>query len=195
VACIYVYFDYKTQTQTQKRQDLSSLLSSLLGQLVRQGDQITPEIKSTYKAYKSGDMQPTPDEYLRMLKSQIKLFSKAFVVVDALDECLNDSETNTQNDFLKALRQLPHKAHILFTSRPDISIGKKIQPNAKLEIRANPIDLRKYLEYRIQDREVLRDFIKKGEKKDKLFLSKTLDAIVEKTQGMYVQSTQVQFKQ
>jgi hypothetical protein len=157
---------------------LLNLLPSLLGQLVRQGSEITPEIKSLYKASKAREMNPNPEEYLRMLKSQISLFSKVFVIVDALDECLNDSE------FLKALQQLPSKAHVLFTSRPDISIGQKIRADSELEIRADPSDLRKYLEYRIENRDHLSKLVKQGVKKDKAFLNRALDAIVERSQGM-----------
>jgi hypothetical protein len=163
---------------------LLNLLPSLLGQLVRQGSEITPEIKSLYKASKAREMNPNPEEYLRMLKSQISLFSKVFVIVDALDECLNDSETNTQDEFLKALQQLPSKAHVLFTSRPDISIGQKIRADSELEIRADPSDLRKYLEYRIENRDHLSKLVKQGVKKDKAFLNRALDAIVERSQGM-----------
>jgi archaellum biogenesis ATPase FlaH len=163
---------------------VTNLLSSLLAQLVQQGSQITTEIKGIYKAWKIRGMYPSHDELLRMIKSQIEPFSKVFIVVDALDECLNDPETNTTDEFLKALRQLPNKVHLLFTSRHDISIGRKVQADSELEIRADSNDLRRYLETRIKSRENLRNLIEKGLDKDKLFLDKALDSIVKRSQGM-----------
>lgn len=167
---------------------MSNLLSSLLGQLVKQalagGGQITREIKSIYKNWQNRQIPLGQDEYLRMINSQFKSFSKVFVVVDALDECLNDTETNTQDEFLKALNQLPEKAHILFTSRQDISIEKKVQADSKLEIQANPDDLKRYLDKRIKGLDRLTEVIENGKRKDKEFLHKALNAIVEKSQGM-----------
>jgi len=165
-------------------QDVPNLISSLLAQLVQQGSQITDETKAIYRAWKDKGAYPSLDDLLLMLKSQVKAFFKVFIVVDALDECLNDQETNIADDFLRALHQLPRNAHLLFTSRNDISIGSKVQADSKLEIRADSNDLRRYLESRIKSREPLKNLIEKEAEKDKSFLDRALNAIVERSRGM-----------
>jgi hypothetical protein len=180
IACIYIYFEYRDR----RRQDLANLLSSLLAQLVRSGDIISPDVKEIHQAWKRKGMYPSPDEYLRMLKSQAESFSKVFIVIDALDECLNDPETNTMNDFLKALHQLPQKVHVLFTSRHNTSIGQKIKVDRKLEIVAKKDDLRRYVENRINSFEHLKLLVNKRVKQDECFLDKVLDAIAARSQGM-----------
>jgi hypothetical protein len=121
-----------------------------------------------------------------MLISQTKLFTKVYIVVDALDECLDDIETNTRNRFLKALDELPQQVHILYTSRPINSIGQKIQANSELEIVANGDDLRKYFDSRINNVDNLKALVDVGVKKDSQFLKKVLDSIVTRCQGMQV---------
>jgi hypothetical protein len=131
-------------------------------------------------------MYPSPDEYLLMLRSQIKSFSRVFIVLDALDECLDDAETNTMNSFLKALDQLPQNIHVLFTSRHDISIGQRVRADRELEIFASKRDLKIYLESRINSLENLRRLVDTGVQKDRFFLDRVLDTIVARSQGMQV---------
>ena len=131
-------------------------------------------------------MYPSSDEYLLMLRSQIKSFSRVFIVLDALDECLDDPETNTMNSFLKALDQLPRNVHVLFTSRPDISIGQRVRADRELEISADSRDLKMYLESRINSLEHLRRLVDTGVQKDRFFLDRALDTIVARSQGMQV---------
>lgn len=121
-----------------------------------------------------------------MLISQTKSFSKVYIVVDALDECLDDIDTNTRNRFLKALDELPQQVHILYTSRPINSIGQKIQADRELEIVANGDDLRKYFDSRIKNVDNLKALVDVGVKKDSQFLKKVLNTIVTRCQGMQV---------
>jgi ankyrin repeat protein len=182
IACVYIYFDYKDQ----KRQDLTNLLSSLLAQLVRNRDQISQETKAKHDNWMDRGINPSSDEYLAMLISQIKSFDRVFIVIDALDECVDNPETNTRNNFLKAIQQLPQRVHILFTSRPVISIEQRVKADRQLEIVANNDDLRKYLESRINAFENLRHLVDIGVQKDSSFLDNILRTIVKKSQGMQV---------
>ena len=122
-----------------------------------------------------------------MLKSQVEAFSRVFIVVDALDECLNDAETNTMDNVLKALHQLPENVHMLFTSRHDISIDQKVKPDRKLKVLAADDDLRKYFDSQIASNNHLKRMIDKGVQRDKLFRDNVLSAVVAKSQGMQVQ--------
>ncbi|KAH8682874.1 hypothetical protein BGZ60DRAFT_443458, partial [Tricladium varicosporioides] len=181
-ACIYVYFDYKDQ----QRQDLTNILSSLLAQLIRIRTVISPEVKNLHNTLKTKGMYPSPEEHLQMLKSQVRSFSKVFIVVDALDECLNDAKASTMDEFLEALRQLPENVHFLFTSRPDISIGSKIEADRSIDIVARDSDLKLYLKNYVKSHDELKHMVEKARKKDKSFLTRFLKAIVTSSQGMFL---------
>jgi hypothetical protein len=131
-------------------------------------------------------MYPTPDEYLRMLKSQVKSFSRVFIVVDALDECLNEPKSNTRDDFLETLGQLPQNVHVLYTSRYNIGTRQKVQADNEIQIVARDDDLSRYLKNYINRRQHLRDFVATGIKKDKSFLDKVLNDIIGRSRGMQV---------
>jgi hypothetical protein len=183
MACIYVYFDYRDR----KKQTLTNLLSSLLAQLVRKGDSISPEIKRKHEDWVKTRVNPTSNEYLHMLESEVRSFSKVYIVIDALDECLSDLNANILDNFLTALKKLPHHVHLLFLSRVDPSIELKVDANSKLEIVAKEDDIRRYVKSRIDDCGSLQAVVKRGREKNNNFLAKVCGAVVERCQGMYVQ--------
>lgn len=185
ITCIYVYFDF----MEQRKHDLISLLSSLLAQLIQARDFISEEVKEIHRVLKVTGGYPSSDDLLSMLRYQMKLFSRVFIVVDALDECPNDTtsiETNTMDKFLKVLHQLPSNAHILYTSRHDIRIGQGVEADCELEIVAHDTDLRNYFENQIKGLEHLKRLVDKGMQRDKCFLDNVLGTVVKKSQGMQV---------
>jgi hypothetical protein len=75
------------------------------------------------------------------------MYSKAFIVVDALDESTEDH--GIRATLLKALRSLPGTVNLMFTSRDLLSIARQFQGTKRLDIQAHDGDLRKYVEGRI----------------------------------------------
>lgn len=163
-----------------------SLFSNLLVQLLRSRNGICDKIRQVYEAYVQMQIHPTTDDYVDMLKSQIQSISKVYIIVDALDECLDDSELNTLSNFLDACHQLPENVHILFTSRPGLRFSAGINPTSELEIIANTDDMRHYLDKSINSHYRLRDIIKAEMEHDGLFRARVLDTIVERSKGMQV---------
>lgn len=138
-----------------------------------------------HEAWKDTRINPSAKDYVDMLKSQMRKFHKVFVVIDALDECLNDVETNTLSKFLDACQQLPEKAHTLFTSRRgSINFAQTKEPTPGIPITAKPDDIRAYLKESINSRARLRGMIEAELKRNSLFLKETLDTIVIKSQEM-----------
>lgn len=184
IACIYIYFDYKKHNS----QNLTGLLSSLLVQLLRSQMGISTKIREIFEAWKQTRIQPSPEDYVEMLKSQIKAVPKVFIVIDALDECLDDTETNTLSSFLGACQELPENAHMLFTSRPGIDFAPMIDATCELAVTADASDIRQYLDKSINSRHRLRDIIEAELKNDSLFRDKAINTIVARSQGMQVLS-------
>ncbi|RYP58651.1 hypothetical protein DL770_010383 [Monosporascus sp. CRB-9-2] len=126
-----------------------------------------------------------------MLESQIKSFTRVFIIVDALDECLDDPETNTRSRFLGSLHKLPENTHILYTSRPIDGLNRQIQGNrqaaiSELVISASDEDLWKYFENRINSLEHLKQIVDQGRQRDDAFMQMVLNTIVERSQGMFL---------
>lgn len=180
IACIYVYFDYKKQ----KTQTLLGLLSTLLVQLLRSRTGFCDKVKEIHAAYEQKKHYPTTDNYIDMLKCQMQSFSRVYIIVDALDECLDDFKYRTLSYFLDACQKLPHNAHILFTSRPGTDLPERINSSCKLEIVANSGDMKQYLQKSINSHPGLREIIRTEQKTDSQFQTRVLDTVVSRSRGM-----------
>lgn len=163
-----------------------ALLSSLLIQLLRCRNGFSSEIIQMYQAMEHKKIPPSQDDYVEMLKFQMKSISKVYVVIDALDECLDDPSGNTLNHFLEVCQKLPENTHLLFTSRPGIGFSERIHPTCELEITANADDMRQYLDKSINSHSRLVEIIGAEMRNDNLFRSRVLDKIVAKSEGMQV---------
>ena len=85
----YFYFDFKDK----EKQDLHALLSSLLIQLSDQSDICFDTLFSLYSAYKKAAETPTDDSLAECLKDVLTITGQVpiYLVIDALDECPNDT--------------------------------------------------------------------------------------------------------
>ena len=175
-----MYFDYAEQRQ----QTYERLLADLLSQLVRLRDRVTPEVEAIYNSLMAKGLPPGPDEYIDMIKSEIETFTQVFIVVDALDECLDEPPEHTAISFVRALDQLPKRTRILFTSRPMITINDRIQADRKKIVQTNVNDLRAYFENRINNTDWLKKLVEKGTQKNPRFLQNAVDTIIGRSQGM-----------
>ena len=137
--CIYcIYTEQTVQT-------VENLISSLLKQLAQDCSVISDTVESLYKRHVERNTRPTFEEYTRALQSEIKTFSRVFVVVDALDECLEDN----RSDLLTALRSLGNTVNLMVTSRDLSSIAKYFPRTKRLDIYATNEDVQRYIEGRI----------------------------------------------
>lgn len=156
----------------------------MLCQLIRLRDRVTPEVEEIYKSWTGKGIPPGPDEYISMIKSEIETFTKVFIVVDALDECLDESPEPAATAFVRALDQLPKKTHMLFTSRPMVSIHDLVNADKKILVQTNTDDLGAYFKNRINGATWLKKLVERGMQKNPQFFQNAVDAIVTRSQGM-----------
>ena len=85
----YFYFDFRDTT----KQDVRSLLSSLLTPLCAKSDPCYQMLSDLYSTYDAGSQQPDTKTLVRCLKDMLELLGQptVYFIVDALDECPNDS--------------------------------------------------------------------------------------------------------
>ena len=179
-ACLYVYFDYTAQRQ----QTYEKLLADLLHQLLRLRDRVTPEVQAMYDNMTANGIPPGPDEYIDMIKSEIATFTKVFIVVDALDECLDEPPDHTAINFVRALDRLPKRTRILFTSRPMTTIHDRIKADKTILVQTDVNDLTAYFENRIDKTDWLKKLVEQATQKNPRFLQNAVDTIIDRSQGM-----------
>ena len=133
----YFYFDFK---DTEK-QDSRALLSSLLVQLSDQSDKFCDILLSIVLRTQNGSEQPTDDSLAQCLKDMLTIAGQVpiYLVMDALDECPNDSGIPSSREkvleLVKELVELRHpNLRLCITSRPEFDIRTTLEPLATQQI-------------------------------------------------------------
>jgi Cdc6-like AAA superfamily ATPase len=142
IGIAYLYCNY----QRQHEQKLEDLFASLLKQFVQEQPSIPNSVKTLYDRHRDKRTEPSLDEISGVLQSVVAAYSRAFIIIDALDEC--ETSNGCRQKFLSGLFNLYTKcgANLFATSRPISSIEKEFEGNTILEIRASEEDVRRYLE-------------------------------------------------
>lgn len=182
-ACIYLYFDHRDQ----ESQGLKNLISCLLTQLVQlRGESFEPskELKKAYNAFKQKGMHPTIPESVDILKAELSWYSRIYLVVDALDECLDHPLQNNREEFLRFVLDLPAHISVLLTSRTSSVIEKEVNPDGEIKIAADEGDLRGYIQSRFEGHANIKDFIQAGTRKNPEFLNTVISRIIKRSEGM-----------
>ncbi|KAL6866513.1 hypothetical protein ACO1O0_002624 [Amphichorda felina] len=140
VGIAYVYCNFRLQDE-QRAQDL---LASLLKQLTQKQSSLPEAVKSLYKNHKDGT-RLSFDEVSRTLHTVAALYSRVFIIVDALDEC---QPSNNRSRFLTEILALQSKcgANIFTTSRFIPEITSRFRDSMLVEIRASNADVERYLQ-------------------------------------------------
>ena len=145
-------------------------------QLVQRKPVVSDEIASLYHSHIKERTRPTLSKWSELLQSEVRRFSKVFIVVDALDECLE----STRDNFLVEIRRLQPSIHLLVTSRYNATIECESDKAARVEIRANDEDVKRYLKDRIERECQLVHQVRKDPSLQELIIN----TIVENSKGM-----------
>jgi hypothetical protein len=159
VGIAYIYCNYKEQ----QRQIPEDLLSSLLKQLAQQQPTMPTNVERLFTRHKASQTQPSFDEIRETLHFTIQLYTKVFVVIDALDE-YHGSDRDGHNKLLSAVFDLQHKTQLklIATSRYVEEITSMFQGSIFKEIRAQDDDILRYVNARMP--QLLRSQISKHPK-------------------------------
>ena len=139
-SCVaYFYFDFKFKDTG--KQDLRALSSSLLVQLSNQSNRCFDVLYGLYWA-QSGlpPEKPSNDSLVECLKKMLTVSQvPIYLILDALDECPNDSGTPSAREQVLALvkdlveLRLPN-LHLCITSRPEVDIRTALEPLATQQL-------------------------------------------------------------
>jgi hypothetical protein len=128
----------------QEEQSREKLVAALLRQLVKREQLESEKVHSIYEECKSAKRRPNLKELASMLQHVAGSFSKAFVIVDALDECVG-MEWSPLASELRGLQALCPALRLMLTFRPHVTIAEKMGEATTLHILADPNDLKHYV--------------------------------------------------
>jgi hypothetical protein len=175
IGVAYIYCNF----QQQGTQKIDDLMASLLKQLAQGQSSLPGSVKDLYDQHKTKRTRPLLDQILKVLQSVAKMYPRAFIIVDALDECQVSDDSRAR--FLSELFNLQtrHEVNIFATSRFIPQIIDQFNGSVPLKIRAHDEDVRRYLDGRISQSE---------SKLLKTYCEKIKTEITKAVDGMYVPS-------
>ena len=144
VGIAYVYCTFR-QERHQRAEDM---MSSLLKQLSQNfsGQPLSASVHSLYKTHGEKKTRPSLSELSEALGSVVEMYSKTFIIIDALDECQVIDESRSL--FLSEILSLVDKTatNFLATSRPIPEIERMFDGYASQRVSASADDIRSYLD-------------------------------------------------
>ena len=105
------------------------------------------------------------DKCLKLLSNLLEYYKHAVIVLDALDECSEDSRGLILSDLLSILKESKHPVKAFISSRHSLEIEDLLRnfPNVSIEAKDNAEDIENYvksaLTRRIEDRKLLRGHV------------------------------------
>jgi hypothetical protein len=175
----YIYCSYKMRVV----QSTTILLAAILRQLVQAQRSIPEPVLRLHEHHSRRGTRPSLEEIFSTLQSILRNYSSVYLVVDALDECLDKDCTHSQ--LLARVRDLQKEANLdlMVTSRfiPEIEeeIEEKFKQATRLEVRASDEDVKRFVMGQIYR-------LPKCIRRDDELQSLVQDRIVEAADGMLV---------
>ena len=99
---LYFYFDFNDPAKRQPE----NLVRSLIDQLSSRCAQMPPGLESLYSSCTNGKRQPQASELFKTLHDMMGGFTQTYVVLDALDECLERTKLLSQLEQAKMQEQV-----------------------------------------------------------------------------------------
>ena len=134
----FVFCNYKT-----KEQDIASILMAIMKQLVQGHSSSMEPAERLYQRHENKGTRPSLDEVNNALLEVLAHYPSVYIVVDALDECPND----TRRIFLAKLRELQAvwDIRVMATSRFIRDIQDTFKDALNLEVRASDEDVERFV--------------------------------------------------
>lgn len=146
IGIAYIYFNFRQRDN----QRIENVVASLLKQLAR--SRSFPEsVKELYNRHKWRQTRPSVDNILQALQSVASMYTKVFIIVDALDECQPFNDCGLK--LLSYIFNLQGNTATNFfaTSRPVPAIEGQFKTHLRREILATSEDVRRYLDGHTSD--------------------------------------------
>jgi hypothetical protein len=172
----FIYCDYKQSAL----QSPEHFIGSIIRQLALQASTIPQSVCSLYEKYRAKGTPASLIEYLELLRSLTKGFDEIYLVIDALDECIDRNGESIWSGLLTKVTTSIPNIRLLCTSRHISDMGGILRDSTRIEIRADDADIRTYILAQVKSRDRLLGFCSK----DAALESEILEAVASKAVGM-----------
>ena len=110
---------------------------------------IIPEnVRTLYEKHRGKETIPTCTEYQGLLESLANEYSEVYIVIDALDECIEDSGQLIWSELLSELKGSLPNLRLLYTSRNIHDTAGIFTESTVIPIRASEADIRTYIKWK-----------------------------------------------
>jgi hypothetical protein len=163
----YIYFDYREQN----RQEPEHIIASLTKQLGSQTLGLPIEIQELHDRLTPTRERPTYEELFTALLSTFESFDRVYFVMDGLDEI---KDLGKRKKFLDLCHRISkYGVRFWFASRKDehsadIEASMDEAGAARIELRVDQGDIKKYISERIDDTPRAKRLVQQGKSKDKI---------------------------
>ena len=176
VALAFVYCNHKEILS----QTIKYFVGAIVRQLVERKAVIPDYVHTLYNDHRGKGTNPTLTEYLDLLQLLAKECSEVYIVIDALDECVEEGGQSIWSKLIRKLQESMVNLHLLCTSR-DMDIRDTVLRNSTvIPIRATETDIRTYAREQLQSKDNLLQFCQQ----DPTLQEKILEAVVSNADGM-----------
>jgi len=172
----FIYCNYKERLS----QRVEYFARTIARQLVEQRSVIPEEVYTLHGKYRGKGTRLSCAECFELLQSLAKTCSEVYIVIDALDECINKNGESIWSNLLTQLKASIPNLHFLCTSRHISHTGGSLAGATLLEIRARDVDIKAYVEAQIETKDRLLGFC--GQ--DSILRNEILEAVALKADGM-----------
>ncbi|KAF4632251.1 hypothetical protein G7Y89_g5882 [Cudoniella acicularis] len=176
VGVAVVFCSYEDRTQ----QTAVNLLASIVQQLIPTEGVMSQDLQRLHKRHQDLGTRPSIVDILSVLRAQIKVYKRTYIIIDGLDECYHDDGCG--EIFLEEVLKLLPGIRLLITSRPLLTLQFELESAARLEILAKESDIRAHLDTRLDKNRRIATFIRKYP----TLKSEIIDAVAGKAQGMFL---------
>lgn len=176
VALAFVYCNHKEKFS----QTIEYFVGAIVRQLVEHKAVIPESVRTIYQKHRGKETNPTLAEYLDLLLLLARECSEVYIVIDALDECVDKGGQPIWNDLIIKLQASMINLHLLCTSRDIHDTAGIFMNSTVIPIRATETDIRTYVGGQLQSKNVLLEFCRQ----DPTFQEDILQAVVSKAEGM-----------
>ncbi|KAL8756169.1 MAG: hypothetical protein Q9199_003121 [Rusavskia elegans] len=173
---------FESWFKERNNQTAENLFGSIVKQLAEAySKRFSPFVKELYQTRNETHERPLLADFVSMLGSMLRSFRTNYIVVDALDECADETKDSLMNGF-ETLQQIC-SLKLLFTLRPGTVTGLlDLNKTGFMEIRARDEDIGEYISSRIaSERRSFASF----KKKPKL-IALAIDTITVSSRGMFL---------
>ena len=177
IGVAFCYCEYKKQGE----QTATALVARLLRQLIeRRGHGLPDEVLDVYKTHATNETRLQITGCSDLSRAELNRWPEVFIFIDALDEYHETWEARIE--LLVEIVKLPPNLHLLCTSRFLVDIeGQLGIKYSRVEIRAQDLDIEKFVTSRIVEAERLNRFVRSYPD----LKESTISAVTSKADGMY----------